>query len=115
MNIILVFILLFAPAPPPRLVEIEPGLVVIVWTNIDANSVTIDDIDNEACRIVAQYDGLFLGTVVTQVPQGPPYEARCGIKGGDRLYLLRYRDGFAVGQNGPFVVPVRLYLPMAGQ
>lgn len=115
MRFVLALILLLAPAPPPRLVEIDDGLVVIVWTNTDANSVTIDDVDNEECRIVAQYDGLFLGTNVTQVPQGPPYEERCGIKPGDRLYLLRYRDGHAVGQDGPFVVPVRVWLPIVRQ
>lgn len=115
MKYVLALILLLAPAPPPRLIEIEPGLVVIVWTNTDANSVTIDDVDQPNCRIVAQYDGLFLGTTITQVPQGPPYEARCSIGPGDRLYLLRYRDGFAVGQDGPFVVPTRVWLPMVGR
>lgn len=110
---ILALILLFAPAPP-RLVPITNSLVVIVWQNTDADSVTIDNIDNPDCRIVAQADGLFLGTTLTQAPQGPPYEARCTIAAGDRLYLLRYQDGRYVGQAGPFVVPMRIWLPMVG-
>jgi hypothetical protein len=112
MNLVLALVLLFAPAPPPRLVPIQNGIVVIVWENDGADTVIVDDIDNEACRLVTEQNGLFLGTVLTQAPQGPPYEARCAIEAGDRLYLLRYRDRAFLGQAGPFVVPMRVWLPM---
>lgn len=112
MRLILALTLLLAPVPPPRLIPIDSGLVVIAWENADATSAIVDDIDNHDCRIVTVQEGLQLGTVLTQAPEGPPYEARCGIRPGDRLYLLRYRDRQYVGQDGPFVVPTRVWLPM---
>jgi len=113
MKFILAIILLFAPVPP-RLVAIDAGLVVIVWENTAADSVTVFNTTNEACPYPAIVDGLWLGTTLTQVPAGPPYDQRCALKGGDRLYLLRYHDRQYVGQDGPFVVPARVWLPLIG-
>lgn len=113
MKLILAIVFLLAASPPaPRLVPINDGVVVIVWENTAANSVVVDDIDNQDCRIVAVYEGLSLGTTITQAPQGPPYETRCGIRPGDRLYLLQYRDRQLVGKDGPFIVPMRVWLPV---
>jgi hypothetical protein len=111
MRLILAIVLLLAPVPP-RLVAIDAGLVVIVWENADADSATVFNVDNTACPYPTIVDGLWLGTTLTQVPEGPPYDARCALRGGDRLYLLRYRERVFVGQDGPFVVPVRVWLPV---
>jgi hypothetical protein len=111
-RLILAIILLLAP---PRLVAIDDGLVVIVWQNDAADSVTVFNVDNTACPYPTIVGGLWLGQVVTQVPAGPPYDQRCALRGGDRLYLLRYRERQYVGQDGPFVVPVRVWLPMVQQ
>ena len=62
--------------------------------------------------ILVADDDRSIRTVLTQAPEGPPYEARCAIRPGDRLYLLRYRDRQFLGQAGPFVVPMRVWLPM---
>ncbi len=114
MNFILAILLLFTPAPP-RLVAIDDGLVVIVWQNTAADSVTIFNVSSPDCPYPTISDGLWLGQVITQVPAGPPYDARCALKGGSRLYLLRYRDRQFIDQAGPFVVRARVWLPMIRQ
>ena len=52
--------------------------------------------------------------ISTQIPEGPPYEERCLLRPGDRLYVQRYLHSFFVDQAGPFVVARHVWLPMVG-
>lgn len=99
----------------PRLIEVEPGLVLIVWENADANSAVVFNTSNAVCPYPTVQEGFGLGTVVTQAPEGPPYAEECTIRPGDQLYLQRYRDRQYVGVEGPFVVPYRAYLPITAR
>lgn len=116
MRVVAVLLLILSLSTPPRLVEVAPGLVVIVWENDGADTVQVFNTSNKNCPYPTIQEGLIgLGTTLTQVPEGPPYEGKCALKGGDQLYLLRYRDGSFRGQSGPFTVPHHIYLPRVSQ
>lgn len=115
MRILLILAMLLIPPSPPRLIEVEPGLVLIVWENADANSAVVFNTSNAVCPYPTVQEGFGLGTVVTQAPEGPPYAEECTIRPGDQLYLQRYRDRQYVGVEGPFVVPYRVYLPITAR
>lgn len=101
--------------PPVLLVDAPGGITILIWTNdVEADSVVVANISRtaETCAypVVVAVDAGLTGQA-TQVPEGPPYEERCLLRPGDRLYLQRYRNKFAIDQLGPFVVPVRVWLP----
>lgn len=114
--LLFVFFLLGVGTPtPPRLVEVSPGLVIIVWENQDADMVQVFNVSNTVCPYPTIQSGLFLGTVTTQVPEGPPYDEGCVLRPGDQLYLVRYRNTFFQGQDGPLIVPYHVYMPVVKQ
>ena len=109
-----------APYPPDmfsgvRLVEAPDGIGFIVWENTTgADSVVVLNLDSICPYPVVKAIDPALVHVLTQVPEGPPYEGRCLLRSGDRLYMQRYLGGFFVDQEGPFVVARHVWLPMVG-
>lgn len=110
MRVLLVLAMLFSPSPP-RLIEVDQGLILIVWENADANSAVVFNTSNRTCPYPTVQEEIRPGIIITQAPEGPPYAEECAIRPGDQLYLQRYRDRQYVGIDGPFVVPYRVYLP----
>ena len=110
--IIIVLVLFMADAPAARLVDAPNGVTVIAWENVTgADSVVVFNIDS-ACPypVVVAIDPT-QQHVRTQVPEGPPYEGRCLLHSGERLYVQRYLHNFFVDQEGPFVVSWQVWLP----
>lgn len=100
------------PLPPyPYGSTLEPGIAAIGWENsADADTVVAVNPGNTACLIptmeqITAHDR----QVSTWVPNST--DERCLLKPGDHIYLLRYRDGRYVDKIGPYIVPVRLWLP----
>ena len=112
MSLILAIVLALAP---PRLVEAPQGIAAIAWENTTgADTVVVANIDSTCpYPVVVAIDPAQV-SVLTQIPEGPPYEGRCLLRPGDRLYVQRYKDRFFADQEGPFVVARKLYLPAVG-
>lgn len=100
------------PAPPARLVDAPEGITVIAWENTTgADSVVVANLDSTCPYPVVIAIDPAQRYVFTQVPEGPPYEGRCLLKPGERLYMQRYLHNFFVDQEGPFVVAYQVWLP----
>ena len=99
----------------PVAIDAPDGVAVLNWTNDGAaNAITIFNIDNAECPYPVAID-VGAGAQQTSIPEGPPYAARCLLKPGDDLYLLRYHDRQYVDQAGPYRVPYRVWAPMVAQ
>ena len=110
-SLVLVFALLAQPAPA-RLVDAPQGIGVIAWENTTgANSVVVFNIDSDCPYPVVVAIDPARQHVTTQIPEGPPYEGRCLLRSGERLYVQRYKDNFFLDQEGPFVVSWQVWLP----
>lgn len=108
-------VLLSLAAPVPRLVDAPNGVGMIAWENTaGADLVVVANIDSVCPYPVVVALDPQVRHVVTQVPEGPPYEGRCLLRPGERLYVRRYRGGFFVDQEGPFVVSYQTWLPQIG-
>lgn len=97
--------------PPPLDTTLEPGRSAIGWENsVDADTVVVSNPANTACpeptneRIIAHDT-----QVSTWVPNND--DENCLLRPGDRIYLELYRAGELVGEIGPYLVPVRVWLP----
>ena len=113
--IILVCAVLLGATPAPRLIEAPGGVAVIAWENTTgADSVVVFNIDGACPYPVVRPIEPAEQHVITHVPEGPPYEGRCLLRSGDRLYVQRYLHSFFVDQEGPFVVARHTWLPMVG-
>lgn len=111
--LIFVALLGLAPAESPRLVVATDGIANIAWENTtEADSVVVANVTSACPYPVVKHIDPAVQHVVTQVPEGPPYEGRCLLRPGDRLHLLRYRGGAYVDQEGPFIVAYRAWVPM---
>lgn len=105
-----------APSTEPRLVEAPEGITVIAWENTTgADSVVVANLDSVCPYPVVMAIDPAQRHVLTQVPEGPPYEGRCLLKPGERLYMQRYLHNFFVDQEGPFVVARHVWLPVVGR
>ncbi len=112
---IVLALFLALPVPPPRLIDAPQGVGIIAWENTTgANSVVVANLDGACPYPVVQVIDPAQAHVLTQIPEGPPYEERCLLKPGERLYMQRYKDGFFVDQEGPFVVSWQVWLPNIG-
>lgn len=114
---IVALVLLIFTAPPP-LVTIEPadGVFFIGWDNSRVHADTvIARLNRDDCPIAARAAPIDTGDprqALTQVPEGPPFVSACLLRPGDNVMLERWRDGAKIDEIGPFVVPVRIYVPM---
>ena len=100
----------------PRLVNAPQGVGVIAWENTTgADSVVVANLDSTCPYPVVMAIDPAQVHVLTQVPEGPPYEDRCLLKPGERLYMQRYLHSFFVDQEGPFVVSWQVWLPGIGR
>jgi len=116
LQLLMIVALLTTPAPPVRLVDAPQGVGVIAWENTTgADSVVVANLDSTCPYPVVQDIDPAEQHVVTQVPEGPPYEERCLLQPGERLYMQRYKHNFFVDQEGPFVVSWRVWLPSIGR
>ena len=105
-----------APAATPRLIDAVDGVAVIAWENTTgADSVVVANLDGACPYPVVMTIDPTIQHVVTQVPEGPPFEQRCLLRPGDRLYMQRYLHNFFVDQEGPFVVARSTWLPVVGR
>ena len=101
--------------PPAQLIEAPGGVALLIWTNdVQADGIAVINLARtaETCAypVVTAVDPGLTGQF-TSIPEGPPYEERCLLRPGDRFYLQRYRNKHYTDQIGPFVVPVRVWLP----
>ena len=100
----------------PRLIDAPDGVAVIAWKNTTgADSVVVFNIDSDCPYPVVVAIDPTRQFVTTQVPEGPPFEQRCLLRPGDRLYVQRYIHTFFVDQEGPFVVARRVWLPVVAR
>lgn len=112
-SIVLLVLAFVASAQPPRLVIATQGITHIAWENTtEADSVVVANQTSDCPYPVVKSIDPAEQHVLTQVPEGPPYEGRCLLRPGDRLQLLRYRAGFYVDQEGPFIVAYRVWVPL---
>lgn len=104
-----------AQIEPPHQVQVENGIAVFGWENSVGADTVVATLDRADCPIAARGAPGDTGDpqqAFTQIPQGPPYDERCRIRPYDRITLLLYRDDVYVGQLGPYIPRVRVYLPM---
>lgn len=114
MRIALAIVLVAVLVQPaqPRLIDAPQGVGLIAWENTTgANSVVVANLDSTCPYPVVKPIDPAQIHVRTQVPEGPPYEGRCLLRSGERLYVQRYKDNFFVDQEGPFVVSWQVWLP----
>mgnify|MGYP001618132369 FL=1 len=100
-------------APAVLMLDAPDGVTRINWTNyVQADSIAVANLDNAICPypVVVAVDPA-IAAQSTIVPEGPPHDTNCLLRPGDHLYLLWYRNKFQVGSVGPFVIPVRVWLP----
>lgn len=104
------------PAPPlGSTLDPIDGVALIGWENevgADAISVLLDRDDCRGPTPAPIGDSGDPQQGLVQVPAGPPFDPDCLLRPGDHVYLLRYRAGEYIDQIGPYVVPVRIWLPV---
>lgn len=115
-KLLLAILLLAQPLPPyPLGSTLDPvdGVAPIAYENSGGADTVIAVLDRADCRIptLAAIADPSDPQAVVQVPFGPPYDARCLLRPGDHVHLLRYRQGQLVGEDGPYIVPVKVWLP----
>lgn len=114
--IIAIAVFLIAAIPPPPLggtLDPVDGVALIGRKNdVQADTVVIA-LERDDCRgpVLTAVDPLEPQMVV-QVPPGPPFDVRCLLTPGDHVYLLRYRDGLYIDAIGPYIVPIKVWLPI---
>lgn len=100
------------PYPP---LDPVAGVAMIGWENDIGADMVIVWIERDDCPIAAHGAPDDTGDpqqAITQVPAGPPFDERCLLRPGDHVYLQRWRDGEHIDTIGPYVVPVRVWLPV---
>lgn len=109
------------PAPPGSTLDPVNGVAWIGWENsigADTAVVLLNRADCPVASRAAPEDTGDPAQANTQVPAGPPFDARCLLRPGDHVYLQRWRNGEHIDTLGPYFVPVRIWLPIvvrAGQ
>ena len=104
------------PLLPGRTLDPVDGVTGIPWENgVGADTVVVL-LERDDCRspALAAIDGP-ANQAFVQVPSGPPFDARCLLRVGDHVWLLRFRNGRYIDQLGPYVVPNRVWLPVVGR
>jgi hypothetical protein len=114
-RLLFALLLLGQPIPPhPYGSTLESGQAAIGWgNNVDADTVVVVNVKNSACLVptmepIDAHDA----QVSTWVPNST--DPRCLLRPGDHVYLLRYRAGRYIDQIGPYIVPVKVWLPVIG-
>ncbi len=117
--VVLTTVIHATPIPPPplgRVLTPENGVAIIGWENdvqADVVGVRLDRAPDDCPQpLLAAIDSPDDPQAIVQVPLGPPFEPRCLLRPGDRVYLLRYRAGRFTDEIGPYVVPARMWLPI---
>lgn len=111
-------IVLFALIPPPPYPPLDPGVSTIGWENGIGADTVIVRLNRPDCPIAARGAPGDTGDpqqAITQVPQGPPFDPACLLRPGDRVVLERWKDGQKIDEIGPYIVPVRIFVPMVNR
>ena len=101
------------PSTPVALEAVD-GIATIAWSNEVGADTVIVVLSRPDCPVPTF--GRISPNVAQQATQVPgSIDERCLLRPGDRVSLVRYKDGVYIDTIGPWIVPVRIYAPLVGR